>query len=651
MKKNLMIHLFSIILGCFSFLLTAVEPSFNDNDGLIPRKLLFGNPIKASPKISPDGTKLAYLAPSEENVLNIWVRDLKKEGSDRQITHDINQGIRSFCWQLDNQHFLYMQDKEGDENGHLYQVNVLSKAVKDLTPFEGVKAEMLAYEPSKPNEMLILLNKRDPSLFDVYHLDFATGKLELDTENPGGVIGWVVDHQLVVRAASSCTPSGGTLYRMRDQKHTPWFDWIEVPAHHDVAIAGFDASNHSVFLLSNLGVNTIELYKVDLTNGKQTLIAKDSLYDVDNIMTHPISHELEAIGIEKEKYDWQPANQETKKEFDFLATHLKGQFQLTGRDLADQHWLIASYSDIRPTHFYLFDRKNRELSFLFSTQPSLEQYKLCSMQPISFKARDGMTLYGYLTLPQHVQGKNLPSVLFVHGGPWVRDSWGLNPSVQWLANRGYAVLQLNYRGSTGYGKEYLNAGNREWGAKMHDDLIDGKNWLVQQGYSDPAKVAIYGGSYGGYATLAGLTFTPDAFCCGIDVVGPSNLVTLLQTFPPYWAPIMTQTELRIGKMDDLEFLKSRSPLFKADQIKKPLLIAQGANDPRVKQSESDQIVQAMRKNHLPVEYLLFSDEGHGFAKPHNRLKFYAAAEDFLAKVLGGRKEAPTSEENWDSLRK
>jgi len=287
---------------------------------------------------------------------------------------------------------------------------------------------------------------------------------------------------------------------------------------------------------------------------------------------------------------------------------------------------------------------------LFSNRSDLERYTLARMRPISFVARDGLTLHGYLTLPVGVPPKNLPMVLNVHGGPWARDTWGLDPEAQWLANRGYAVLQVNFRGSTGYGKKFLNAGDREWGGAMHHDLLDAKQWAVREGYADPDRVCIYGGSYGGYATLVGLTFTPEVFACGVDIVGPSSIVTLIRSIPPYWAPMKSVFDKRVGSVEnEEEFLNSRSPLFKADQIRKPLLIAQGANDPRVKQAESDQIVAAMRRNELPVTYLVFPDEGHGFARPENRLKFYAATEQFLAEHLGGRAEPPAESENWGAL--
>ncbi len=643
--------------SCLTMLLQAEEKREDkaqetEQVPLIPRKLLFGNPEKAAPHISPDGTKLAYLAPDAEDVLNVWLRDLQKPGQDRQITQDHKRGIRSFLWQFDHQHILYIQDKDGDENWHLYQTNIDTQATKDLTPYEGVKVEVFAYDHRFPHDMLVLMNKRDPTLFDVYRLNLQTGQLQLDTENPGGVIGWSADHQLRVRASQAYAEDGSTLIRVRNQVTDPWRDFFKVDPTDVVTLLEFSPDNQALYLITNVGVNTTRLMKANIATGDQTFVVDDPQYDISEVMVNPTTYELEAVGVEKERYEWIVLDPQLKADFNHLAQTLKGPFRITSTDLSNQNWIVAAQSDQRPTHFYLYKRPTKKLDFVFTTQPALERYRLSPMQPITFQARDGLTLHGYLTLPVGQKPQHLPTVLLVHGGPWVRDSWGLQPQVQWLANRGYAVLQINYRGSTGYGKAHLNAGNREWAAKMHNDLLDGKEWMIRQGYADPQKVAIYGGSYGGYATLVGLTFTPDAFCCGVDVVGPSNLITLLQTFPPYWKPLKASMDLRIGKLETEEdFLKSRSPLFKADQIKKPLLIGQGANDPRVKQAESDQIVAAMRDKKLPVDYLLFADEGHGFARPENRLKFYAAAEDFLSRYLGGRREPPTAGENWDSLKR
>jgi dipeptidyl aminopeptidase/acylaminoacyl peptidase len=381
-------------------------------------------------------------------------------------------------------------------------------------------------------------------------------------------------------------------------------------------------------------------------------VAEDKQYDAGGVLRHPRTRKLEAVEFIRARSEWTLLDRSLQGDFDALRKVRDGDFAVTSRDLADQYWIVAYDVDDGPLYFYLYHRATKAAKILFSSRPGLEKFKLAKMQPISFQARDGMTIDGYLTLPVGVAAKNLPLVLDVHGGPWGRDTWGLHNEVQWLANRGYAVLQINFRGSTGYGKDYLNAGDREWAGKMHSDLIDGKNWAVQQGYADAKKVAIYGGSYGGYAALVGLAFTPDEFACGVDIVGPSNLSTLIQSIPPYWAPIKAMFDKRLGKIEtDEEFLKSRSPLYKANQIKAPLFIAQGANDPRVKQAESDQIVAAVRKNNKPVEYLVFPDEGHGFARPENRLKFYAAAEPFLAKYLGGRAEPPSAKENSDELRR
>ncbi len=621
---------------------------------LIPRHLLFGNPEKTSPHLSPSGTQLAYLAPDDQNVLNVWVRDLSKpEEKDKMVTADHKRGIRSFFWQGDNEHILYIQDRDGDENWHLYQTSLTTKETKDLTPYEGARAELISYDLHYPDEILVQVNHRDKTLFDVYRIHLGTGHIQLDTENFGGVFGWVADHQLQVRAAQSYTKEGATRIYIRDCVQTPWREWLTIdPEEIGGSIVGFSADNRSLYLVSSLDGNTSRLLKMDLATGKRDVLAEDEQYDLSQVMMHPMTYTLEAAGVERERFEWIVLDSKLTSDFETLQKVCKGPFKVISRDLSDHYWVIASLSDQCPSHFYLYHRETKKADFLFSTQPALEKYQLSPMRPISFQARDGMKLCGYLTLPIGKDPLQLPAILLVHGGPWVRDCWGLQPTVQWLANRGYAVLQINYRGSTGYGKQFLNAGNREWGGKMHTDLLDGKRWLISKGYADPNKIAIYGGSYGGYATLAALAFTPEEFCCGVDIVGPSNLITLLQTFPPYWAPFKAQADRRVGCLEtDEEFLKSCSPFFKSDQIKRPLLIGHGANDPRVKQTESDQIVTAMRQNQLPVEYLLFADEGHGFARPENRLKFSAAAEEFLSKHLGGSSQPPSAEENWESLRR
>ena len=369
------------------------------------------------------------------------------------------------------------------------------------------------------------------------------------------------------------------------------------------------------------------------------MIAEDKQYDLSGVFAQRKTNKPLAVSFTRARTEWKVLDDSVKADFEALAKVQRGDFTIVSRTLDDQTWLVAYTSDDGPTALPRLRPQGEEGRVPVHHPAEAGEGKLAQMEPVEYKAQDGLTIHGYLTKPVGVEPKNLPTVLLVHGGPWARDTWGYSPMAQWLANRGYAVLQVNFRGSTGYGKEFLNAGNREWAGKMHQDLIDGVNWIVKQGVADPKKVAIVGGSYGGYATLVGLTFTPDVFACGVDIVGPSNIVTLLKTIPPYWAPMKALFTKRVGDLEkDEEFLNQRSPLYRADQITKPLLIGQGANDPRVKQAESDQIVKAMRDKKKEVQYVVYPDEGHGFARPENRLHFFAISEEFLAKHLGGRAE-------------
>jgi len=402
---------------------------------------------------------------------------------------------------------------------------------------------------------------------------------------------------------------------------------------------GFSKDGKYLYLRDSRDANTARLVKMDIANASIEVIAEDPQYDVSEVIIHPDTYEVQAVSFYKARNEWMILDESIKNDFNSISKLDYGDFFLYSRDNADRTWIIGFTKDNGPVSFYSFDRKSQRGTFLFDNRPSLRDYKLSKMLPISFTSRDGLTIYGYITYPPWGERTNLPMVVKVHGGPWWRDTWGYDAEAQWLANRGYVCLMVNYRGSTGYGKEFLNAGDKEWGRKMHYDLVDAVNWAISQGIANPKKVAIYGASYGGYASLVGATFTPDLFCCAVDIVGPSNLITLIKSFPPYWSSMLINFQKRVGNIDtEEEFLKSRSPLFKVDQIKIPILIAQGANDPRVKQAESEQIVEAMKKKGIQYEYLLFPDEGHGFAKPENKLKFYAIAEKFLAKHLGGRYE-------------
>ncbi len=605
---------------------------------LIPREILFGNPEKTSPQLSPDGKYLAYIAPDEKNVLQVWLRTIGQE-DDQILTADKKRGIRIFFWTYNADQLIYMQDSDGDENFHLHLVNIHSKIVRDLTPFQGVKAELVELEPKFPDEALVALNLNNPQKFDVYRINLKNGAVEFDTDNPGNIISWTADADFQVRAAIASTPDGGYDLLLRETTDKEW----DVLRHWGLEEQGnsvsFSADGKTLYIEGSHDANAQRLLAVDLDTREETAIAQDEQYDVMGIVIQPVTRVIQAVSFYKDKQEWQVIDQSIAADFEEIAKVRPGEFSIISRDLEDKTWLVAYRTDNGPVYYYAYNRKSKTSTFLFSNQPKLETLQLASMEPISYEARDGLTIHSYLTTPVGIPTQNLPTVLLVHGGPWARDVWGFSPTAQWLANRGYAVLQVNFRGSTGYGKAFLNAGNREWAAKMHDDLIDAVNWLVEQGISDPQKIAIMGGSYGGYATLVGLTFTPEVFAAGVDIVGPSNLITLIETIPPYWEPLRAMLYHRVGNLEtEEEFLKSRSPLFFADRIQKPLLIGQGANDPRVKQSESDQIVNAMQQAGLPVQYALYTDEGHGFARPENRLHFFAIAEEFLAKYLGGRFE-------------
>lgn len=616
---------------------------------LISREVLFGNPVKASPKISPDGKKLAYLAPDKAGVLNVWVRTLGQT-DDKVITQDKKRGVRQYFWQDDAENLLYIQDQGGDENFHLYQTNLKTLSTRDLTPFSSIRVQIVGQDAKFPDTMLVGLNIRDPRLHDVYRLNLKNGALDLDTVNPGNVLGFTADNNLVVRSAQIMHPDGSTEIQVRDDAKGAWRSFLKWSADEsNGGLAGFTPDNTKVWLMSSVDHNATRLLEVDLKSGAQKVVSQDAMYDLGGMMTHPTKNTLEGVAYTKAKTEWTYFDKAIEADIDVLKKVRNGEVNVVSRDLKDQTWIVAFSLDNGPVNWYTYDRSAKKAEFLFTNNPALENAKLATMKPISFKAKDGMTIHAYLTVPEGIPAKNLPLILNVHGGPWARDTWGYRPEAQWMANRGYAVLQVNFRGSTGYGKAYLNAGDKEWGLKMHQDLLDAKAWAIKEGIADAKKVAIYGGSYGGYATLAGLAFTPTEFTCGVDIVGPSNLNTLLASIPPYWAPMKAMFTKRMG--EDPKFLEERSPLFKANEIVRPLLIAQGANDPRVKQAEADQIVAAMRKNGKTVDYLLFPDEGHGFARPENRFKFYAAAEEFLGKHLGGRVEPPADKDKWDALKK
>jgi dipeptidyl aminopeptidase/acylaminoacyl peptidase len=611
---------------------------------LIPREVLFGNPERVSPRLSPDGTKLAWIAP-KDGVLNVWLAPVSPQtGVDwdqaEVVTDDTDRGIRQFAWAHDNKHLLYLQDTGGDENWRLHDVDLSTMQRRDLTPFENVQTQIVAIERDFPTEILVGLNKDNPQLHDVYRLDLSNGDLTKEVENPG-FLGWLADTKLVIRGAFRPLPDGAIVALVRDGADDEWRELMTVPAEDALTTDAvtFSADGRSLLLVSSVGGETARLVRFDLATGAQEVLAEDPQADVSGVRVDPDTREPQVVVVLKDRSDYLVLDPAVADDLTAIRALHPGDPTFVSSDDAETTWLIAFTNDTGAVPYFAYDRATKQGSFLFEHQPALSKYTLAPMVPFAFTARDGLTLHGYATFPPDGLRESLPTVLNVHGGPWHRDTWGYNPEAQWLANRGYLCLQVNFRGSTGYGKAFVNAGDREWGAKMQDDLTDTVRYAIAQGWSDPNLVAIYGGSYGGYAALAGATFTPEVYCCAVDIVGPSNLKTLIETVPPYWAPMIAQFHRRVGDPEkDAPFLWSRSPLSRADQISIPLLIAQGANDPRVKQAESEQIVAALTKAGIDHEYMLFPDEGHGFAKPENRMIFYAAAEKFLAKHLGGRAE-------------
>lgn len=602
---------------------------------LIPLHVLMGNPERAGAQISPDGKRLSYIAPLD-GVLNVFVGEAG-QGNDRPVTHDTDRGIQGYFWAHDDRHIMYVRDNDGSENYRLYDVDLETGVERDLTPLDGVQCRLLAHRKEFPNDVLVGLNKDNPQLHDVYHLDLTTGELEKIVENPG-FLGWVVDIALKVRGGVAPLQDGGTAILVRDDEASDWRTLLEAPPEdaESTGPLGFTKDGASMYLETSVDSNTGRLVKMDIATGVVEVIAEDPVYDISGAMLNPETHEVEAVTVYRDRLEYHIFDDAIRDDIDALAQLSTGELLISDRSDDDTTWLVAFDQDSGPVKFYTWDRGAKAATFLFDHRPQLNNYPLVPMEPFSFTARDGLMIHGYLSFPADVERTNLPAVLTVHGGPWTRDGWGLDPEAQWLANRGYVCVQVNFRGSSGYGKNFLNAGDHEWGAKMHDDLLDAIDHLVAQGFVDRGRVAIYGGSYGGYAALIGAAFTPDVFKCAISMVGPSNLNTLMESFPEYWKPLIAMWHKRVGQ--DSDFLWSRSPLSRVDDITIPILIAQGENDPRVKRAESEQIVEAMKERGIDYEYAMYENEGHGLTKPENRLDFYHRADRFLARHLGGRAE-------------
>lgn len=622
-------------------------------DVLLPRALLFSNPDRAMVRLSPDGRWLSWLAPAE-GALNLHVAPIDDLSDVRTLTRIPGQGVRSYTWTFAADRLLYMLDRDGDENWQIIGLHVGTGEERMLTPEEGVAARIQSVSPDRPEEILIGLNMRDLRLHDLVLLNLVTGEQTLVAENPG-FAGYLTRPDYSIAYATRMTADGGSEWlRLTDPEEPANPEAWEV-AHTiggedamTTSPAGFDRAGEHLYWIDSRERDTAALWVEALATGERTLLHADARADVSSALSHPVTGRVQAVAVEFDRTAWTVLDPAIQPVLDALRAQTEGDVEILSRTQDDGLWVVAELTDRGPIRYHLYAPATDTLSFLFTNRQRLEGVPLAPMEPVTIPSRDGLDLVSYLTLPRSVTTDQpasathpVPLVLLVHGGPWARDSWGYDPQHQWLANRGYAVLSVNFRGSTGFGKHFLNAGNKEWGAAMHNDLLDAVSWAVDQGITTPEQVAIMGGSYGGYAALVGLTFTPETFACGVSIVGPSNLITLLESIPPYWAPAIELFATRVGDIRTEEgraLLEERSPLGRVDDIRRPLLIGQGANDPRVIQAESDQIVEAMQERSIPHLYALFPDEGHGFARETNRMAFFAVTEHFLGSCLGGEVE-------------
>ena len=613
-----------------------------ESTGLLRRRLLFADPERSVVRISHDGTRIAFRAPVD-GVLNLWVAPLDGIEQARPVTAvtDRNLGA-AIVWMRDNRHVVFFREAAGDENWRAWRVDLETGDVRPLTPGPGVTCYIQQHSRHFPSELLIAHNARDKRYFDIYRVSVATGESTPVQLNEAFRYHFT-DQQFKVRFAVRHTDDGDTEYLQRGPDGE-WMLFSRIGSEDAIATRAieFSADGSELYWLDSRGRDTVAVIAQDLASGPTRVLAEDPRADFTELLLDPISERPVAAVRSFERVAWQVLDLDYQGDFDYLTRQSRGDLTITGMSQDRQHWIVAYQYDDAPLEYFHYDRGARQLRRLFSSTPAWERLPFVPMEPVVIRARDGLELVSYLSRPRGAPpSERLPMVLLVHGGPWSRDVRGLYANHQWLANRGYAVLSVNYRGSTGFGKTFVNAANLEWAGKMHDDLIDAVDWAIAHQIADPARVAIMGTSYGGYSALVGLTFTPEKFACAVDLVGISNLVTWLNTIPEYWMTWKSLLKVRVGDYtteEGLRFLEQRSPLNRAGQIVRPLLIGQGANDVRVKASESEQIVAAMQQHGIPVTYVYYPDEGHGLGRPENRGSFAAVAEAFLAAHLGGRSE-------------
>ncbi|MES2655934.1 MAG: S9 family peptidase [Bacteroidota bacterium] len=601
---------------------------------IVPLKDFFKNPDIAYFMLSPVGDKIAFTKPYK-NRMNVFTSTLGGKDT-TQITFVEDRDVQGYFWKTNNR-IIYMRDNGGDENFHLYAVDADGKNQKDLTPFAKVNVQIVDDLEENENEVLIGMNKENPELFDVYRLNINTGALTLEAKNPGGVSNWITDHNGVVRIAMQ-SDGVNTNMLYRDDVKQPFKNVLTTNFKESVNPLFFTFDNKHVYASSNLGRDKSAIVKFDAANGKEMeLIFEHPEVDVDDLSYSQKRKVLTEISYTTAKEETKFLDKETETIFNKLKEKLgdKYEIMITSSNKNEDKLLVRTISDRSLGTSYFYDVAKNELVKIAERAPWLNENHMSEMKPISYQTKDGLTINGYLTLPKGLEAKNLPVVVNPHGGPWARDEWGWNPEVQFLANRGYAVLQMNFRGSTGYGRKFWEASFKQWGKTMQQDITDGVNYLIKEGIADPKRVAIYGASYGGYATLAGLTYTPNLYACGVDYVGVSNLFSFMKTIPPYWKPYLDMMYEMVGNpTKDTALMREASPVYHADKIVVPLFIAQGANDPRVNKAESDQMVEALKKRNIQVEYMVKDNEGHGFGNEENQFDFYGAMEKFLAKHIG-----------------
>lgn len=621
---------------------------------LIPRALLFGNPTRQSPLISPDGSRISWLAPDGNGVMNVWASSFGGDSA-RAVTRETHRPIQWYGWAGDGRHLLYLQDGDGDENNHLFSADLETGAIRDLTPFRGVRTQNVLVSLEHPAHVLVAMNQRDRRVFDMYRVDLTSGAITLEARNPGDVLSWSTDWEFTIRAATAFDPAtGNTVIRVRDAVDRPWRDLVVMPfekalfagqAVSGSLVACFDRENRDLILHSAMGGGFGRLVRVDATTGAEVeVLAEDPRCDVGGALHPGVLLDERARRILAVEFDpgtpyWKFLDPGIQEPLERIQREARGFPDPISRDREDRKWIVAVERSDAPRAYYSYDRKSGAVARLYSDNAELEKAPLVPKQVVTIPARDGLKMVCYLTLPPGSKGRKLPLVLDIHGGPWWRDKAGFEPEVQLLANRGYAVLQVNYRGSTGFGLAFYNASNHQWGRGTQLDLYDAVRWAVDRGLADPKRVAAYGWSGGGYATLLALAQRPEMFACGVDGVGPGDLATLFRSFPTYWDGILSRWRRRVGDVTrDDSLNRAISPQYHVDAIRAPLLIGQGQNDPRVTIANSDAMVKALRGAGREVTYLVYPDEGHGFARPENNLDFYGRVEEFLARHLGGRAE-------------